>query len=396
MRVIEDLTRNRLTVFFRFFLSIPHILWLGIWTVGVVLVAFVAWFIVLFRRELPPGLHRFFTMYIRYATHVNAYLNLAANPFPGFLGENGYEVDLEFDPPAPQNRWKTGFRFVLAVPALIVGAALGGGASGAFSSAGTTYGLQLAGVLSTCAFLTWFYALVKARAPEGLARLQWYGLHYGAQVAAYALLVTDRYPTSDPERVGIPWPAPQHPVQLVHQPDDRTRTRLTVFFRLLLGLPHIVWLILWGVLALIVSFVNWLVTLFRGQSADALHRFLAAYVRYQTHVTAFLGLTSNPFPGFTGTPGSYPVDVAIAAPERQNRWTVGFRFLLAIPAFLLSSALTTALWVAAFLGWFAGLFTARMPDGLRKLGLFALRYGAQASAYGLLLTNRYPYAGPPA
>jgi uncharacterized protein DUF4389 len=394
--VIEDLGRNRVTVFFRLFFAIPHLLWLGIWTLGVVLIAIVAWFIVLFRRELPAGLHRFFTMYIRYATHVNAYLNLAANPFPGFLGEDGYEVDLEFDAPAPQNRWKTGFRFVLVVPALILGAALGGGASGQLSSAAATYGLQLGGVLSTCAFLTWFYALVKARAPEGVARLQWYGLHYGAQVAAYALLVTDRYPTSDPERVGIPWPAPEHPVRLVHQPDDGGRTRLTVFFRLLLGLPHIVWLILWGVLALIVAFVNWLVTLFRGQSPDALHRFLSAYVRYQTHVTAFLGLVSNPFPGFTGAPGAYPLDVDIAAPRRQNRWTVGFRFVLAIPAFLLSSALTTALWVAAFLGWFAGLFTARMPDGLRKLGLLALRYGAQASAYGLLLTNRYPYAGPPA
>ena len=30
---------------------------------------------------MPDGLHRFFTMYIRYATHVNAYFNLAANPF---------------------------------------------------------------------------------------------------------------------------------------------------------------------------------------------------------------------------------------------------------------------------------------------------------------------------
>jgi hypothetical protein len=396
MRVIEDLSRNRVTVFFRLLLAIPHLLWLGIWTVGVVLIAIVAWFVVLFRRELPAGLHRFFTMYIRYATHVNAYLNLAANPFPGFLGENGYEVDLEFDPPAPQNRWKTGFRFVLAVPALVLAGALGGGASADFSSAASTYGVQLVGVVTTCAFLTWFYALVTARAPEGLARLQWYGLHYGAQVAAYALLVTDRYPTSDPERVGIPWPAAEHPVRLAHQPDDGARTRLTVFFRLLLGLPHIVWLILWGALILIVAFVNWLVTLVRGQSPNGLHRFLAAYVRYQAHVTAFVGLVSNPFPGFTGAAGSYPVDVEIAAPERQNRWTVGFRFVLAVPAFLVSSALSTALWVAAFLGWFAALFTGRMPDGLRKLGLLALRYSAQTNAYGTLLTNRYPYAGPPA
>src|SRR5204862_5786015 len=99
-----------------------------------------------------------------------------------------------------------------------------------------------------------------------------------------------------------------------------------------------------------------------------LRRFLAAYVRYQTHVLAFLTLVANPFPGFAGAPGSYPVDVEIAPREPQNRRTVGFRIFLAIPAFILSYAVNGALWVAALLGWFASLFTGRMPDGLRKLG----------------------------
>jgi hypothetical protein len=397
LRVIEDLERNRLTVFFRLLLTIPHFVWLGIWTIGVVFVAFIAWFIVLFRGQMPDGLHRFFTMYIRYATHVNAYLNLAANPFPGFLGENGYEVDLEFDPPARQNRWKTGFRFVLVIPALIFASVLGGGASGGFSTGAASDGLQATGVLSACAFLIWFYALVKGRAPEGLARLQWYCLHYGAQTAAYALLLTDGNPTIDPESVGVPWPAPEHPIRLVHEPDDGTRSRLTVFFRLLLAVPHIVWLTLWGIVVLLVAIVNWLVTLIRGQSPDALHRFIAAYTRYQTHVFAFIALVANPFPGFAGTAGSYPVDVAIAEPKPQTRVGVGFRLILAFPAFIISSALGTALWVSAFLGWFAALFTGRMPNGLRKLGLLALRYNAQAAAYGYgLLTDRYPYAGPPA
>ena len=396
VRVIEDLSRSRLTVFFRVLLAIPHFIWLAIWTFGALIVVFIAWFVVLIRGEMPAGMHRFFTMYIRYATHVNAYVSLAANPFPGFLGDK-YEVDLEFDPPAPQNRWKTGFRFILAIPALILGSALGGGTSGSFSSGASTYGIQILGVVSTCAFLTWFYALFTARAPEGLSRLQWYGLHYGAQVAAYTLLVTDRYPTSDPERVGVPWPAPAHPVGLAHQPDDGTRSRLTVFFRLLLAIPHFVWLVLWGIAVFFAAIANWVATLIRGQSPAGLHRFLAAYVRYQTHVLAFVTIVSNPFPGFAGAAGSYPVDALIADPQPQDRVRVGFRLILAIPAFILNGALSTALWTAGFLGWFAALFTGRMPDGLRRLGLFALRYNAQATAYGyLLLTERYPYAGPPA
>ena len=85
------------------------------------------------------------------------------------------------------------------------------------------------------------------------------------------------------------------------------------------------------------------------------------------------------------------------APARQSRWATGFRLILAIPAFLIQAALDAVLNVVAILGWFASLFTGRMPRGLRNLGAFCLRYAAQTSAYSfLLLTDRYPYAGPPA
>ncbi len=73
-----------------------------------------------------------------------------------------------------------------------------------------------------------------------------------------------------------------------------------VFFRLPLAAPHLVWLILWGIVVFLAAVVNWFITLFRGRSATALHRFNSAYVRYQTHVYAFFELAANPFPGFTG------------------------------------------------------------------------------------------------
>ena len=69
------------------------------------------------------------------------------------------------------------------------------------------------------------------------------------------------------------------------------------------------WLILWGVAASFATLANWFVTLFAGRPAGALHRFIAAYLRYSTHTTAFLYLVANPFPGFTGRAGSYPVDL---------------------------------------------------------------------------------------
>jgi hypothetical protein len=111
-------------------------------------------------------------------------------------------------------------------------------------------------------------------------------------------------------------------------------------------------------------------------------------------VIAYLLLAGNPFPGFAGAPGSYPIDVEIDGRAPQNRWKTGFRIFLAIPALLVSGGLSGAMFVAAFLGWFAALFTGRMPRNLRQAQVLALRYSAQLSAYGLLVTDRYPFASP--
>ena len=46
--------------------------------------------------------------------------------------------------------------------------------------------------------------------------------------------------------------------------------------------------------------------------------------------------------------------------------------------------------IIGFLGWFVCLFTGRMPEGMRNLSAYCLRYYMQTEAYALLLTPRYP------
>ena len=121
--VADDLRRSRVTVFFRFFLAIPHYLWAALIGSAVMFGVFVNWWILLVRARTPQGLHEFVAGYMRYATHVEAYILLAANPYPGFypFDEKPYPIDLEIDPPAHQKRWKTFLRFPLAIPALMIG-----------------------------------------------------------------------------------------------------------------------------------------------------------------------------------------------------------------------------------------------------------------------------------
>jgi hypothetical protein len=169
---------------------------------------------------------------------------------------------------------------------------------------------------------------------------------------------------------------------------------VTVFFRLPLTVPHLVWLFLWAILAWLAAIVQWLVTLVRGRPLEPLHRFIARYVRYSLHVNAFLFLAANPFPGFVGDLRRYPLDLELPGPERQRRWTVLLRALLSIPALVVSSALGAALLLCAFFTWFYALARGTAPHGLRNLSAYALRYSAQTNAYLLLVTGAYPHASP--
>lgn len=400
--VTDDLERSRVTVFFRLLLALPHLVVVGLWGVAAGAVSIILWLALVVEGRAPRSLQSFVASYLRYSVQVSAYVNLAAGPYPPFGGGNGYPVDLEVDLAPRQSRGRVAFRLVLAFPVLLLGSALGGGswsfgnlwwAASRGSDSTWTAGWSVGGIAATAAVLAWFASLARGRTPRGLRDVIAYAIGYAAQVLGYLLLVTDRYPTSDPSRVLPHITLPPHPVRL-ELSDGLERSRLTVFFRLLLAIPHLLWLSLWSVLAFLAAFVAWFAALATGRVPTALHRFLSAWVRYATHVGAFLFVIGGPFPGFVGAAGSYPVDIAIGPPQRQHRAVTLFRVWLAFPALILAGAYTTVIWVAGLLGWWAALVTGRMPEGLRNLGAVGLRYSAQANAYLFLLTDHYPYAAP--
>ena len=183
-----------------------------------------------------------------------------------------------------------------------------------------------------------------------------------------------------------------HPIGLVVD-DDLRRTRLTVFFRLLLAIPQAVWLALWAVAAVVVLLVAWIAALATGRVPDSLHGFLARFIRCATHLVAYVSLLADPWPPFLGEPGSYPVDLRVAPPEPQSRLTVLFRIVLALPAAIAASVFRSVIQVLALLGWFYCLFTGSMNRGMRDLSAWMLRFELQTYAYVYLLTARYPSFG---
>jgi ABC-type multidrug transport system fused ATPase/permease subunit len=188
--------------------------------------------------------------------------------------------------------------------------------------------------------------------------------------------------------------AARHPIGLIVT-DDLRRWRLTVFFRLLLAIPQIIWLSIWSIAVIFTVLIAWFAGIVTGRVPDGLHNFNAAFLRYATRVTGYLFLLADPWPGFSNTQ-PYPIDARVDSPVQQSRLTVFFRLILAIPALILVYVFRAVNEVVAFFAWFYCLVTGRMHEGMRNLSAWLLRYEVQTYAYLMLLTGRYPsLAGAP-
>jgi Domain of unknown function (DUF4389) len=395
----HDLGQSRLTVLFRVLLVLPHIVWLVLWSFLATVVGWIGWVTAIVLGRLPLPLHRFLSAYLRYSVHVFAYLSVATRRFPGFAGRPGYEFDVEIAPPEKQRRLGVLFRQVLAYPSMLLAFVVAAG--GVFVVTPSYFlpfliavAVPLWGVGLWFAILAWWSALIRGRMSSGLRDFTFFGNGYRAQQAAYSLFLTSRYPHASPSVVqpALTLP-PDHPVRL-RLTGELRRSRLTVLFRLFLAIPHLVWVSLWTVAALLAAIAAWFAALVTGRVPGPLHRFLAAYIRYRAHLDAFVTIVGGPFPGFVGKESSYPLDLEIDPPERQRRLVTLLRVFLVIPAALLLYPMTLALLLCSVGIWFFALVLGRAPEGLCDLGAAVIRYLSQVGAYVFLVTARYPHSSP--
>jgi hypothetical protein len=182
-----------------------------------------------------------------------------------------------------------------------------------------------------------------------------------------------------------------YPVRLVGG-HDLERSRLTVFFRIFLLIPHLIVLVVYGIAAEVVTVIAWFAALFTGRVPDGMHNFIAGFVRYAARIHAYGGILANPFPPF-GSGGTYPVDLEIDPPVAQSRLTVLFRIILAIPCWFVMTLLQYLLQLLAIGNWIVAVITGSVPNGMQNLGMFCLRFMMRTQAYLLLVNPRYPAFG---
>jgi hypothetical protein len=170
------------------------------------------------------------------------------------------------------------------------------------------------------------------------------------------------------------------------------RSRLTVFFRIFMVIPQLIWAFFYGIGAYVVVFCAWFAILFTGRYPAGMYEFVAGFLRYLTRLNGYTYLIADEYPPFDG--GEHP-DYAVKAnvappPEKLSRLTTFFRGILLIPVGIIQYVFAIWIEVVAIAIWFVAVFTGKTSPGLTEAVRFPMAYNTRATAYTLLLTDGWP------
>ena len=185
-------------------------------------------------------------------------------------------------------------------------------------------------------------------------------------------------------------PNPDYPVRLEIDYPQRL-SRLLIFVKWLLAIPHLIALYVLGIVAYAVLIIAWFAVLITGRYPRALFDYLVGFERWRARVSAYLLLQTDAYPPFKlADDPAYPVRLEIDYPPRIARWRPLLHWLLAIPALIGAFVVVIIAYLAAIVAWFAILFTGRYPEGLFNAATVALRWSARVTIYYYWMVEPYP------
>ena len=119
--------------------------------------------------------------------------------------------------------------------------------------------------------------------------------------------------------------------------------------------------------------------------------FARELTRFEYRVGAYAGLMTDQYPSVID---EQSVHLEIDYPDVENdlgRWMPVFKWLLAIPHYVVLAFLSVGAMFAVILAWFAIIFTGRYPRGLFDYNVGVSRWWLRVAAYTtLLVTDQYP------
>src|SRR6266704_2047974 len=200
---------------------------------------------------------------------------------------SSYPVQFNVDfPERPLNRLSTAFRFIVAIPIVIVLTMLSGETLGGDDHA--KYSLVIGGAAVFVPLI--LMILVRQKYPRWWFDWNLNLLRFSNRVTAYMALLDDRYPSTDEE-------------QAVHldfaYPDARQLNRWLPLVKWFLAIPHYVVLFFLGLGAVIAVVVAWFAILITGTYPRRLFGFVVGVLRWSNRVNAYaFTLVTDQYPPF--------------------------------------------------------------------------------------------------
>jgi len=181
---------------------------------------------------------------------------------------------------------------------------------------------------------------------------------------------------------------------------DRELNRVTTGFRLILAIPLLLLLAVFGrtqfgghpLSAGLLLFLPVLALLvLRHKYPRWWFDFNLQLVRLEARIYAYVYLLRDEYPSVDQ---EQSVHLDVAYPDAQNdlnRWLPLVKWFLAIPHYIVLIFLNIAAAVVVIIAWFAILFIGRYPRGMFDFVVGVVRWDLRVSAYAfLLVTDRYP------
>jgi hypothetical protein len=207
---------------------------------------------------------------------------------PAAPGGPPYPLRFDVDyPDRPLNRVSTGFRIFAAIPIAIVLAAVGGGLGW-----GPRYPTEAGGILVIPALLM---ILFRQKYPRWWFDWNRELLRFSSRVAAYVLLLDDRYPSTDEEQYVR--------LELDYPDAARELNRWLPLVKWLLAIPHYVVLLFLDIAALLAVIGAWFAILFTGRYPRGIFDFVVGVLRWHNRVGAYaFVLITDRYPPFRLAP----------------------------------------------------------------------------------------------
>jgi hypothetical protein len=138
-------------------------------------------------------------------------------------------------------------------------------------------------------FFAWFAILIVGRYPRGLWDFAMMTLRWQARLNAYIYLQRDEYP---------PFGDGDYPVTFEMAYPERM-SRLLIFVKWLLIIPHAIVLYILGVALYVVWLIAWFAILITGRYPQGMFDFVTGVSRWAYRVTAYVLMLTDAYPPFT-------------------------------------------------------------------------------------------------